>query len=126
MPRNASTPGSDAPGAVRQASAVGQLHGAGYAIDGPHPRVEPHADLEPLDGSRAAQGQRANGAGIDEPFLGQRRALIGRMRLLAAQDQRAAETFLTQRFGNLYAGLARANNDDRFLGIHDDPASIQL
>ena len=84
----------------------------GAAIEADRPDARDASDID-FPETRGIRDPRQRGRRLaDDGGLGQRRALIRGVRLLADQRHAAVEPLLTQRNGRARAGFAGADDDD--------------
>ena len=88
----------------------------GVDRDGPVSQAQGDAALFPE--GRGAQGQGGRVTFADEVFLGQRRPLVGEVRFVAGQQDRAGMAALAQGDRELGAGLPRAKYQDVSVMVH--------
>ena len=110
---------------VGQRAAVGEGQGAGGGVDGGGGGAEEEGDLLGLEEGGGPEEQAFERHLALEVALGERRALVGEVRLGADEGQRAGVSEGAQAGDQRGAGLACAHHDDpRRLRIHAAPFAL--
>ena len=98
--------------AVGQCGAVGQQHALGRAVDAGYGHAGMQFDVLAGQHFGGAHHQLGRFHVASQPGLGQRRAVVGAIGLIAQHGDAAFVAAAAQGFGGLYAGLSCADDDD--------------